>query len=363
MWQTPPARLGLMKTNSRIWTIAVLSSLGVAVWFLWPQMSVILLTALLAYVFYPLYVKLKRKKDSSIAAASLTLVISFMIVIIPLTIIIGASIAQLAGLADAVTKQGYLSDMPVLLENTVETVNRIAEKLTGSSSIVTGEGIVNFLKSSLSTVARTTVNVTLGVIGGLPQMGIALLIYVFLFIELLMYGPRLVGRVKQISPFDKDTTDRYFERAGLMANAMVKGQLIIAMTLALISVILLVLLGYGKYAFLLFIVFTVLNFIPLGAGVVLVPMALYSMMTGQFWLGLIVIILYAVSGNLDPVMRTKLIPRTIQQSVAVTMIATFCGIAYFGMLGVVYGPIIMLLISTTFEMYAEHKTTKNISAR
>jgi hypothetical protein len=90
-------------------------------------------------------------------------------------------------------------------------------------------------------------------------------------------------------------------------------------------------------------------------GIVLVPLALYSMFTGQFWLGLVVIILYSVSGNLDPVMRTKLIPKQIQQSVAVTMIATFCGIAYFGMLGVVYGPIIMLLVTTTLELYAERK--------
>ena len=80
-------------------------------------------------------------------------------------------------------------------------------------------------------------------------------------------------------------------------------------------------------------------------------MAMYSMFTGQFWPGLVVIILYSLSGNLDPILRARLIPDKIQLSIGLTMLATFCGLAYFGILGVVYGPIIMILIVTTIEFY------------
>ena len=342
-------------TSPRTWTVAALIALVVGVWFLWPQLSVVVLTVLMAFMFYPLYLKLKKKKGNGVVAASVTLLASFLVVIIPLSFVVIASVAQLAHFADMLGKQGHLADSSAIVENIVDMVNRAAEKVTGSEAIVTGEGVVSFIKSSTAAATRATVAITLGILGSIPQMGIALLIYIFLFIELLLYGPRLIEKAKRLSPFDEKTTTQYLSRIGLMANAMVKGQLIIAMTLALIAALLLVPLGYGKYAFLLFIVFTVLNFIPLGAGIILVPLALYSMFTGQFWLGLIVIILYSVSGNLDPVMRTKLIPKQIQQSVAVTMIATFCGIAYFGMLGVVYGPIIMLLVTTTLELYAERK--------
>ena len=341
--------------NPRVWTIAAVIALIASLWFLGPQLSVIVLTVLLAFIFYPLYKKIKGKKDKSVVAASLTLSVSFLVVIIPLVIVIGASAAQLAGLLGVINQQGFLTDISATVDSVVKSVNDIAERFMGTEPIITGEGVASFLRSTITTVVNTTIGVTMGIVGGLPQFGIALIIYIFLFIELLLYGPKMVDKLKNISPFGQQATEKYLSRIGLMANAMVKGQLIIAMTLALIAALLLIPLGYGAYTFLFFIVFTILNFIPLGAGLILVPLALYGMATGQFWLGLIIIILYSVSGNLDPLMRAKLIPKTIQQSVAVTMIATFCGIAYFGMLGVVYGPIIMLLITSTLEMYADQK--------
>ena len=198
----------------------------------------------------------------------------------------------------------------------------------------------------------------LPVVSSLPQFGIALLIYIFLFVELLKRGPQLVRKIEQLSPFDKTDTTRYIERVGLMANAMVKGQLVIAMTISAIAAALLIPLGYGQFFFLLFILFTILNFIPLGAGIIMIPLVVYAMAMGQFWLGLVIIVLYYIAGNLDPLLRAKLIPKQIQLSVALTMISTFCGIAYFGILGVVYGPIIMILLTTTFTIYAEKKYVK-----
>jgi len=80
------------------------------------------------------------------------------------------------------------------------------------------------------------------------------------------------------------------------------------------------------------------------------------MFTGQFWLGLVVIILYYLIGNLDPILRPRFIPKSITISTAWAIISTFCGIAYFGILGVVYGPVIMILLINTWKFYIEAKT-------
>ena len=58
-------------------------------------------------------------------------------------------------------------------------------------------------------------------------------------------------------------------------------------------------------------------------------------------------------------MRSKLMPKQVYLSVALTMVATFCGIAYFGILGVVYGPVIMIVLTTTVDMYLEGKLKKS----
>ena len=344
----------VMLPSGSVWTWMLATAAIVSAWFLWPQIGVIALTAVLAYTFYPFYTKLRRKKGGVAAVA--TLAISFLVVIIPISFVMYASVTQLIQFVDHVSRSEYWQHVPTSLDAVVDTVGAIVEPITGARDSITSESVMAFLRSSLIFMAQLSAQIVVGVIGSVPQLGIALLIYVFLFIEFLRRGPELIKKLTQLSPLGQEVTTRYIQRVGMMTNAMVKGQLIIAMVIAGISAALLILLGYGQYFFLFFVLFTVLNFIPLGSGIIVVPLSLYSMFTGQPWLALVVIILYYVAGNLDPFLRSKLIPKQIQLSVALTMIATFCGIAYFGILGVIYGPVIMILITTTLDVYLEQKT-------
>lgn len=357
-YNTSYDKLIMTRPPSNLWTYTALSALAATIWFLWPQLAILTLTALMAYVFYPMFVKLKRKNSQGYAAAVTTLIASFLVVLIPLAIIVLAAISQLFVLADVLGKSGTWEQLPTYGQQALDTVNAMMKSITGTHQTIDTEGIFEFLRNTLPNVARTSVGALLGIVSTLPQLGIALLIYTFVFIELLVRGPALIRKLKQLSPYPAAATNHYFERIGLMANAMVKGQLMISMIISAISATLLVPLGYGQYFFILFIVFTILNFIPLGCGIVLIPLVLYSMLTGQFWMGVIVLVLYNLAGWLDPILRPKFIPKTIELSSGLTIVSTFCGIAYFGILGVIYGPIIMILLLTTFDLYAKYRGKK-----
>lgn len=338
-----------------IWTITLLATLAFGVWFLWPQLATLVLTALMAYLLYLLYVRLHRKKGNGRIAAAVTLMASFLVVLIPAAIILLAAISQLVSLADMAGRANAWEQLPSFTKDAIATLDNTMESLTGSRSGLSEQSILDFLRTTLPAIAHSSVNILLGIASTLPGLGIALLIYTFVFIELLVRGPELIKKLKQLSPYSPKVTDHYFERIGLMANAMVKGQLMISMIISAISAALLIPLGYGQYFFILFIVLTILNFIPLGCGIVLLPLTFYSMLTGQFWIGLVVIILYNLAGWIDPILRPKFIPKKIQLSSALTIVATFCGIAYFGILGVVYGPIIMILLFTTINLYLDNR--------
>ena len=90
------------ETSSKAPMIALIIALAVGVWFLLPQIGVVVFTALMAYLFYPLYLRLKRGKGGM--AAALTLFASFLVVIIPLIFITVAAISQIASLADTVSR-------------------------------------------------------------------------------------------------------------------------------------------------------------------------------------------------------------------------------------------------------------------
>lgn len=335
--------------------IALVAVAALTVWFLLPQLGVVVFTALMAFVFYPLYSKMKRKKGG--LAAGLILLISFVIVLIPVTFVTVATVGQLASFAETASQSQYWERMPEFAQKAIDITNDVLAPITGQRPSLTDQTVVNFLKNAVPTIARGMTTILLNVLSSVPGLAIALIMYIFLFVEFLRYGPELITKIEKVSPFGSTITHHYIERVGLMANAMVKGQLIISMIIAAFGAGLLALLGYGHYFFILLVIFTVLNFIPLGAGILVVPLALYTMFTGQFWLSLVVIVLYFAFGStVEPLLRSRLMPAKIQLSVGLTMLATFCGIAYFGILGVIYGPIIMIIIITTFEFYLEFKS-------
>ena len=47
---------------------------------------------------------------------------------------------------------------------------------------------------------------------------------------------------------------------------------------------------------------------------------------------------------------------------SLTIISAMGGVAIFGLIGVVYGPIIMILIMTTFEAYTDMKKQKELES-
>ena len=168
------------------------------------------------------------------------------------------------------------------------------------------------------------------------------------------YGPKLIESIKKASPYPAKVTDQLVERTNLMASAMVRGQLVIAATIAAFSAALLIPLGFGSYYFVLLIIFTVLNFIPLGSGIVFVPLVVIQMVSGHFWLGLVLIGLHYAFGNIDPIMRARFVPKSINLSSGWTIVSTFCGIAYFGIIGVVYGPILFIILVSLWQAYLEY---------
>lgn len=344
------------KTAARTWITALIVALGLLFWLLWPQLGVVVFTALMSYTFYPLYKRLKHKNGS--VAAITTLAVSLLVFIIPLTIIVIAAAGQLAYFAQSASNPTYWEQLPSV-DHIIALTNDALALFTGQDPSITTDTIADFLKTAIPATARAITHFLFSVLGNIPQLGIAFIIYIFLFVEFLRYGPSIIKHIIAISPFDSKVTTQYLERIGMMTNAMMRGQLIISMVISAFAALILSFIGYGSYFFILFIIITILNFIPLGGGVLVVPLALYSMSTGQFWPGLIVIALYYLFGNIEPLLRARLIPDKIQLSVGLTTLATFCGIAYFGILGVVYGPIIMIIVLTTLEFYGKFKTEQS----
>lgn len=348
-----------MKTHpltSKNWLYVALTAVLVGIWFAWPFLSVIALAVLIAFLFNGVYNKLLRRMRPG-AAATLTLLWSVVVLVIPLVVILIFTFIQLTHLATDLTAtfSAENATVPASLQTFINWVNTTIGPIVGAETLITGDGIVDFLKTALPDIINGFIAFVTSFLGGLPTAIALTVMYLFLFYECLVYGKKIVASVVALSPFQPDITRMFLARVGLMANAMAKGQLLISFIISLLSTLILTFcLDLGEYFFLMLVAFTALNLVPLGCGIIVIPITIIAMLFGNFWGGLIAFLLYLVAANLDDFIRPYIIPKSITLTPGLTALSAFGGIVLFGLIGVVYGPIIMILVVTAIQMYLDY---------
>jgi predicted PurR-regulated permease PerM len=318
-----------------------------------PFLGVICVAAVMAYTFAPMHRWFSRKMPRHLAA-TVTLLATIALVVVPVVIILAVAISQGIAFAESLSnlagQQDATLDQPV--HPVIQAVNTTIAPLTHGREVVTVEGVRQFIKDVLPEFIKGFVAVVVGIAGSVPVLMTSVILYGYLFTMFTLNGESIVRTVRQISPFGAQTNDLYIERAGSIIKASLRGQLVIAFTTAVASSLLLIPLGLGPYFFFMVIILTLLGMVPLGSGILVIPICLIAMVTGQFWTGLWMLILYLlVVCNMDSFLRPRLIPKNAKLVPAITTLATFCGIAYFGILGVVYGPLIAIVLITTLDVY------------
>lgn len=102
-----------------------------------------------------------------------------------------------------------------------------------------------------------------------------------------------------------------------------------------------------KYAALLALVTAILDFLPfIGTGTVLMPWAVYNVITGHYLQGIVLVTAYFVTLIVRRLIEPKLVGDSIGMSPFVTLLSMFIGYRLIGMLGLILGiPAGMIIIA------------------
>lgn len=325
--------------------------------FLRPFLGTIALAALAAFIFNPVYKALMRRSHNRTGLSiSLTVLFSFLAIGIPLALLLVITAAQAHTLINNVQSSQALNGASVadIAGKAVQAINDIAEPVANNDQLIKVADIQSFINEKLPELGQAALRLVTGFVGGIPQFFTLLILYLFVFIAFLQKQAGIIKRLKAISPFDEKTNNMYIQRIGSMTKAMVKGQLVIALVQGLIGAASLAVIGFEEYFFFLVMVLTVLSFIPLGGGILVIPIGLVLLVTGNIWQGLLVLgTHFLITSNIDNILRAKLVPKDAHLPAALILLAAFAGVFHFGFLGVIYGPIIMIVLVTTIETYIQ----------
>jgi predicted PurR-regulated permease PerM len=203
--------------------------------------------------------------------------------------------------------------------------------------------------STMGQLGTTVVNRTsAGVFGLLGNLFVTLFVMFYLFID----GEQLVRRMRYLSPLRQDYEDLLVSRFVLIARATVKGTVLIGLAQGTLGA--LTLLVFGIKSWLLWgVVMIILAVIPMvGAWLVLIPAALFQLFTGNVWQAIAILASsMLVVSNVDNVLRPRLVGKDAKLHDLLIFFSTLGGIALFGIMGFIVGPVLAALFMTIIDIY------------
>ncbi|HSW78641.1 MAG TPA: AI-2E family transporter [Candidatus Babeliales bacterium] len=340
-------------SNYRAIQIATIIALVFGAYFLRNFFSLIIFAIIITFLFNPLYLRFRRRFKKKGTAASMTLIVSLLALVVPLALIAIATVYQIRHALEALSNNTV--DFGSLGQQMVDWINNVTARIPGMHPITLQE-LQSAVTKIASDVAKSFLNALTSSVSGLTGVITNIIIYMYVFINLLVHQDSLIELIKRLNPLGRARTEIYLKKMGSMTKAMAKGQFIIATVQGFTDASLLYIAGLRSVFIFMFVILTVLSIIPLGGGIVVIPIGIVFLLTGHIWQGLLVLLgHFLIVTNEDNVLRPKLVPKESHLNPALTLLAVFAGVGMFGFLGIIIGPVIMILIVSTLQMYLDSK--------
>ncbi|MBR5535463.1 MAG: sporulation integral membrane protein YtvI [Clostridia bacterium] len=113
-----------------------------------------------------------------------------------------------------------------------------------------------------------------------------------------------------------------------------------------------------RYSFLFAIMIALIDAIPVfGTGTIVIPWALYHLITGNFPMAIGLLVIYAVCLVVRQFLEPKILSSQIGVHPLVTLLAMYVGYRLIGIFGMILGPVTALVTKNILTKYAEHTKT------
>lgn len=356
-----PHRTEDLQQASFLIILAAVSLLMMVV--VWPFAQPLLWAALAAIMFQPLYRNvLRRLRGRRNPAASLSLLIIFILVLVPAGWITSMVIEQ------AIVLVTTLQQQPIDLAAWFDTIYtalpepvRDAVDRSGWANVrMVQTRLQELLTQSAGLIATQAVSIGSGALGFFLSLGVGL--YVMFF--LLRDGERIGRAVLSAIPVERSITDRLAERFLGIVRATIKGTGVVALVQGALGWITMTIAGVPS-ALLLGVVMAIFSLIPvIGTVIVWAPIGLWLLFSGSVWQGLFVLASGGiVISSADNVLRPILVGRDTGIPDWIILITTLGGISMVGFSGIVLGPLVAGLFLASWSILREQRDADEEASR
>ena len=305
------------------------------------------LAALCSAIVHPMYRRLRSWFGGrKILASLVSLIIVFIVIIGPsitLISIVGTEAYQVSQSVPALIDQGlpttdeidaFISTLP-FAEELRPYQDQITEKLTQFAG-----NIADFLLNGLT--AATT---------GTASFFFHFFIMLYAMFFFLLSGEDILRRILYYMPLSHQDESLMLERFVSVTLATVKGTLVIGGIQGGLAGLSFAFFGIPSATF-WGVVMAVLSIIPaVGPALVWIPAVIYLIASGNVGAGIGLSIVCFLIGFVDNFLRPIIVGREAKMSDLMVLLSTLGGLALFGIVGFIVGPLIAALFLTIWDIY------------
>lgn len=338
---------------ARTFMITLLFALFLLLSLFWAYFTAIILALIIASTFYPLYTRLCRFLGGRARLSALLVVILILLVlIIPAVSLLGSLSTEAMDLYEKAKTSVSIKK----IQDAIQSDSPWANQFRKVQKILRVESDADSVQRMATSLARSVGFWLSRQISSIGSNLMSFLVHFFLMILIIYYmfkdGVRLRNYVSELLPFPSEQQDLVMTRFRLTARAILFGNGVNGLLQGLLG-------GLGFLFFSLgspvlwgtFIAFA--SFLPVvGSSIVFVPATVVLLVQGKSGTG-VAFLLYNMcySFLLESVVKPRLIGKEIQMNSLLVFIGILGGLKMFGILGIIYGPLIMAVFFTLADIY------------
>ena len=327
-----------------------------AILILKPFLLAVLTAVVITYIFYPLYNKLLKAIKREALSSFLVLLIILLIMVLPMAFIVNTLSRE------AVTAYSFVTGIvdKDIFEEECNTEKLVCKGINYIKDISSNQKFKEHFRSVFKGVVNFVVDKSSSFLFSIPKKMLEIFLVFFMMFFFFKDGKRIMERLWELITISEKDKKRIKKKISDVSFAVVYGSIFVALIQGLVA-------GIGYWIFgikapifwgLITAVAALLPFI--GTTLVWLPASLFLLLNGLVMsepsgilkgIGLFVYCALIVS-TLDNVLKPKIIGAKGKIHPVVVLLGVFGGLAVFGLVGGVVGPLVLALLVTFINMYA-----------
>ncbi|MHB8477564.1 MAG: AI-2E family transporter [Steroidobacteraceae bacterium] len=340
----------------RIFALVVAAALGYALVLIFaPFVGPLAWAAFLAFLLYPLNLRLRRRFSGRGIAAGVMTLLAPVTILLPLSALSIDFVTQISALLQKLQKSAAELDIKSFSDLQqfpwIARINVWLEAHAGVSAEQIQSWLVSGTREVLQRAATLSGGFFLGALGSL--LGFAVMLFLLFFF--LRDGDGMLARARRLIPLDDERKERLFRQLSGVTRAIVIGTSVTALLQG-------ILIGIGftiarlPSPVVFGVLAALLSMLPVGgAAFVWGPAAIWLFASGRWGYGIFMLAWGILLGGLDNILRPMLISGRARISALAVFIGVLGGISAFGSIGIIAGPVVLSLALALVEFAEESR--------